>query len=38
MANIQKGNLVHKDEQVLPTFSLAIKTQTFGEGAERIVR
>ena len=38
LTNIQKGNLVHKDEHVLPTFSLAIKTQTFGEGAERIVR
>ncbi len=35
---IRMGCLVHKDKEFLPTFSVAVKDQSFGEGAERVVR
>ncbi|KAL7548558.1 hypothetical protein ACHAWF_012911 [Thalassiosira exigua] len=35
LAKIRMGKIVRKD---LPSWSLAVKEQTFGEGAERIVR
>ena len=35
---IAQGYLLHKDEEQLASFCIAVKDQAFGEGAERIVR
>jgi hypothetical protein len=38
LTKVRVGSLVHKDKENIPTFSIAVKNQTFGEGAERVVR
>ena len=38
LKRIETGTLLHKDEEQLPSFCIAVKDQAFGEGAERIVR
>jgi Mg-chelatase subunit ChlD len=35
---VAMGTLAEKDDDVLPSFCIAVKDQTFGEGAERVVR
>ena len=38
LKRIAIGSLLHKEEEQLPSFCIAVKDQAFGEGAERIVR
>lgn len=38
LKRVAMGSLVHKNEEDLPSFCIAVKDQAFGEGAERIVR
>mmetsp|Transcript_14747 Transcript_14747/g.22175 ORF Transcript_14747/g.22175 Transcript_14747/m.22175 type:complete len:790 (+) Transcript_14747:89-2458(+) len=38
LKRIAMGSLLHKEEEQIPSFCIAVKDQAFGEGAERIVR